>query len=97
MYILTKEDNVILNITPTLNRQKETNYYLVNNDSLAIPTEFVTEVYENVEVPERITVERYCYDGNEFYKNLSYKEYYSEEDRIEALEDMVNMLLMGGE
>jgi len=97
MYILVKEENIILNISETLNRQEGTNYYLINNDNEAIPTEFVKNVYEIKEVPLNIKAEEYCYDGKEFTKNPNYIEYYSEEDRISALEDIVNMILIGGE
>lgn len=98
MYILVKENNVIMNITETLNRQEWTNYYLVNNDTLAIPEQFVTAVYEVVDVPTNIEPEKYCYNESDgFYKNENYAPYYSPEDRIAALEDMVNMLLLGGE
>lgn len=96
MYILLDKDNVIIEISETLNRQEETNYYLVNNDTLAIPDTFVNKVYGKLDVPEGVVPARYCYDGKEFTKNENYVEHYSEEDRISALEDMVNMLLLGG-
>lgn len=47
-------------------------------------------------VPEEVTVEKYKYVDGEFVENEDYVEYHSEQERISALEDMVNMLLMGG-
>ena len=47
-------------------------------------------------IPEEIEVEKYKYENGHFIENEDYVEYHSEQERIEALEDMVNMLLMGG-
>lgn len=51
---------------------------------------------EVTEVPEGVEVQKYKYVDGEFVENEEYVEYHSEQERIEALEDMVNMLLMGG-
>ena len=51
---------------------------------------------EVTEIPEGVEVEKYKYVDGEFVENEEYVEYHSEQERIEALEDMVNMLLMGG-
>ena len=97
MYILTNKENVILHITETLNRQNGTNYYLINNDSMAIPTNFIKDVYNINDIPENIHEQKYCYTNEKgFYKNENYKEHYSTEERISSLEDMVNMILLGG-
>lgn len=75
MYILTDKQNVIQHITETLNRQPGTNYYLINNDSLAIPTEFIKEVYNIDNIPENIEEQKYCYTTKKgFYKNENYIE-----------------------
>ena len=50
---------------------------------------------EVTEIPESVEVEKYKYVDGEFVENEEYVEYHSEQERIEALEDMVNMLLMG--
>ena len=101
MYVLTrKEDDVVMHVSETLNRQEVNNYYLINNNTLAIPPEFCKDVYEVEEVPEEVigTPEKYCYTTEQgFYKNENWKPYYSEQERIEMLEDMVNMLILGGE
>ena len=93
MYILTDENNVIICISDTLEYQENGNP-LVKNESYAIAENLVKHTYENVEVPEGIEESKYCYTTKKgFYKNEDYKEYYSEEQRISALEDAVNMLL----
>lgn len=51
---------------------------------------------EVAEIPEGVEVQKYKYVDGEFVENEEYVEYHSEQERIEALEDMVNMLLMGG-
>ena len=93
MYILTDKDNIIIHISETLNYQENGNP-LVDNDTLAIAKVLVENVYENVEVPEEIVASKYCYTQEQgFYKNPNYKEYFTSEQRISALEDAVNMLL----
>ena len=96
MYILTDKENVIQHITETLERQEGNNYYLIKNRSIAIPPEFIKEVNEVDSLDEGIEEQKYCYTKHDgFYKNENYVEYYSDEDRISALEDMVNMILLG--
>ena len=51
---------------------------------------------EVTEVPEGVEAEKYKYVDGAFVENENYVEYHSEQERISALEDMVNMLLMGG-
>ena len=92
-YVLTGENDVVIHISDTLNYQSNGNP-LVDNDTLAIAEYLVKNVYENVEVPEEIVESKYCYTKEKgFYKNENYKEYYSTEERISALEDTVNTLL----
>lgn len=47
-------------------------------------------------IPEEVEVEKYKYENGNFIINEDYIEYHSEQERIEALENMVNMLLLGG-
>jgi hypothetical protein len=47
-------------------------------------------------IPEEVEVEKYKYENGNFIINEDYIEYHSEQERIAALEDMVNMLLLGG-
>ena len=96
MYILTDKENTIINISETLDYQKNGNL-LVNNGELAIAKMLINKVYEVKEIPNNVSEARYCYTEEKgFYKNESYREYYSEEERISALEDMINMILLGG-
>jgi hypothetical protein len=48
------------------------------------------------EVPEEVKELEYKYVDGEFIINKDYVPYVSDKERIEALEDMVNMLLLGG-
>ena len=48
-------------------------------------------------IPEEVEAEKYKYENGNFIINEDYVEYHSEEERIAALEDMVNMLLLGGQ
>ena len=93
MYIITGKENVIIHISETKGYQTNGNL-LVDNGTLAIAKPLVNGVYEVETVQEGITPSKYCYTEEKgFYKNENYKEYYSQEDRISALEDTVNMLL----
>ena len=53
-------------------------------------------VVEVEEVPEDVEPVKYKYEDGKFVENEEYVPYISPEERIEALEDMVNMLLLGG-
>lgn len=53
-------------------------------------------VIEVDSVPEEVEPHKYKYENEEFIINEDYVEYHSEEDRISALEDIINMLLLGG-
>lgn len=48
------------------------------------------------EVPEEVKEHEYKYVDGKFVVNEDYIPYVAPEERIEALEDMVNMLLLGG-
>ncbi len=100
MYILTDKDNVIMHIANTVGRQEENNYYLLNentNMALAIPPEFVKSVYEVAVIPQNVSEQRYCYAPEQgFFKNENFVKHYSNEERLNALEDIVNMLVLGG-
>lgn len=105
MYILTNKNNVIIHIGKTL-EEKEDRYKIDNN---IVFKEYKTQdidgnieinkinMYEVEEIPKGIQEHKYCYTEEKgFYKNENYIQYYSNEERISALEDMVNMLLLGG-
>lgn len=93
MNIITDKENKIIHISETIGYQENGNV-LVDNETLAIAKPLVNKIYEVDEIAEGITAEKYCYTEEKgFYKNENYKEYYSQEERISALEDTVNMLL----
>lgn len=54
------------------------------------------KLIEVAEIPEEVKEQEYKYIDGEFVENEEYVPYVSDEARIEALEDMVNMLLLGG-
>lgn len=92
MYVLTeKKDNRITCISETLEYQSNGNPE-VKNGAYAIG--YPVNIYENIEIPEGLCEDKYCYTPEQgFYKNENYREYFSEEDRISALEDAMNILL----
>lgn len=93
MYIITNKNDVITHISKTIDYQKNGNP-LIDDNTLAIAKIDVKDVYEVTEVPNEIEEQRYCYTEEKgFYKNENYKEYFSTEDRISALEDAVNSIL----
>ncbi len=92
-YIITEKDDVVIHISETIGYQENGNV-LVDNGELAIAKPLVKDVYEVEEIEENIVEAKYCYTKEKgFYKNEKYREYFSEEQRISALEDTVNMLL----
>lgn len=97
MYILTrKEDDVIFETSEDLATQEGTGYYLIKNGTLAVPPQLckgVFEIEENDKVKE--CPEKWIYtEKGGLVKNTNYKRYYSNEERIQALEDMVNEIIM---
>ena len=92
-YIITDKDNVVIHISETIGYQENGNV-LVDNGELAIAKPLVKEINEVENIEENIVEAKYCYTKEKgFYKNENYREYFSEEQRISALEDTVNMLL----
>lgn len=74
MYIITDKDDVIFYITETKNYQESGNL-LVDNDTLAIAEYLVKGVFEIQEIPENVTVHKYCYTEEKgFYENENYVE-----------------------
>lgn len=67
---------------------REKNMACMNNGEITM--------VEVKEIPEELETEKYKYIDGEFVINEDFVEYHSDEERIAALEDMVNMLLMGG-
>jgi hypothetical protein len=67
---------------------REKNMACMNNGEI--------KMVEVAEIPEEVKAEEYKYVDGAFVVNEEFVPYVSEQDRIAALEDMVNMLLMGG-
>lgn len=67
---------------------REKNMACMNNGEI--------KMVEVAEIPAEVKTEEYKYVDGAFVVNEEFVPYVSEQDRIEALEDMVNMLLMGG-
>ncbi len=94
MYILTNEKNAIIEISNTYELDTEHRNIKVDGYNIAYGPDEKINVYEVLEVPENVKAEKYCYTEEKgFYENENYREYFSQEDRISALEDTVNMLL----
>lgn len=66
---------------------REKNVACMNNGEITL--------VEVAEVPEEVKAHEYKYVDGAFVVNEDYVPYISPEDRIAALEDMVNMLLLG--
>ena len=97
MYILTNSDNRIIMISKTLSYTNN-NDYVVNEGKLIIVKELISNVYEkNEEIDKKYNSSKYCYTNEQgFYINPDWKPYYPIEERVAALEDAVNSLLIGG-
>lgn len=90
--ILTREDNVIIHMT-TETVIEENEMYISVDEQIKIPQKIAAHKYEVEIVPEEVVPIKYCYAEGTFSLNPNYKEFYSEEERISALEDVVNTLL----
>ena len=90
--ILTREDNVIIHMTTGMIIEEDGMYISVD-EQLKIPQKIAAHKYEVEIVPEEVTTIKYCYKDGAFSLNPNYKEFYSDEERISALEDVVNTLL----
>ena len=75
MYLLEKEKNIIMHISETLDRQEGNNYYLIKNGTIAVPPQFVINLFEVENVPEYVEEEKYCYTEEKgFFENEDYEE-----------------------
>lgn len=90
--ILTREDNVIIHMTTGMIIE-ENGMYISVDEQLKIPQKIAAHKYEVEIVPEEVAPIKYCYVDDTFSLNPNYKEFYSDEERISALEDVVNTLL----
>lgn len=102
MYILTK-NKVITDIAikcelKLIGEIKQEQYELTyeNGNKCMVPKMLIDNVFEVAELPEKVEPQKYCYTEKKgFYKNEEYREYYSNEQRIQALEEMMNELILG--
>lgn len=72
MYIIVeKNEHRIIAMTNALD-YLENGYPRLIKENVAFPSALV-DVY-NTEVPEEVSVEKWCYDGSSFYENENYVE-----------------------
>lgn len=86
MYVLTeKKDNRITCISETLTYQSNGNP-VVKNGAYAIG--YPVNIYENIEVPEGVVEDKYCYTPDDgFYKNSNWQApSMSLEERVKNIE-----------
>lgn len=89
-----KEDDVIFEMSDDCQVQEKTGYPLIHNGTLAIGCP--CNQYE-VETPDNIVTEKFKYTEAEgFTKNENYKRYYSLEEQVQALQEVVNEIILGG-
>lgn len=92
--VVTTENNVVLYITndsPIIDEEKELIYF--EEDQIRIPREIATNIYEVESIPEEVKPIQYIYVDGVFSTDSEYRQYYSLEEKISALEDVVNSLL----
>lgn len=104
-YILTNKDNIITMIADNV-EVKEDRYTIDGKLDIFkdYPTQDVNgninhnyQTLHQVEVPNNVEPQKYCYTEKDgFYKNTDYKVFYTNEERISALEDMLNEMVLGG-
>lgn len=71
------------------NREKNI-AYMANQELSGI------SMFEVDKIPEEVVPQQYKYVNNEFIINEDYTPYVSPEERLTMLEDVVNMILLGG-
>lgn len=104
MFIFTRtEDDVIIETAQEVGRQSNGNYLLdptgePDMGRAAMSDTADITMYEVEEIPTGVEPEKYCYTEKDgFYKNPDYKEEYTTEQRLEALEQMMNEIILGEE
>ncbi len=90
MYILTNNENVIIEISSKYELDEEHRNIIVDNYAIAYGPEEKINVYEVAEVPEEVKENKYCYTEEKgFYANADYVEPINEDNRIKALEEQI--------
>lgn len=95
MKVVVYNDNSIAAIREEISY--ESNGNVIIDRGQAIAEILVKEVYDVAEIPSEVKEYKYCYTEEKgFYINKNYKEpldLSSQEERISALEDAVNVIL----
>ena len=91
MKVITKAADVILAFAESVEPQGDT---VILDRNTIVPSSMIKDIIDVEIIPVEVEPIKYCClaDG-EFHLNPNYKENYSSEERIAALEDAVNMLL----
>ena len=102
-FVLTKQNNEIIEISNTYELDEEhRNINVDNNRAIAYAPNEKINVFEVEEIPEEVCEAKYCYTEEKgFYKNENYveptppveKRLKLIEERIALTEDMINMSL----
>lgn len=77
-------------------KESEATHIWNREEDIACMAHQEISMIEVASIPDYLEVQKYKYVNGEFVENEDFVEYHSDEERISALEDMVNMLLMGG-
>ena len=110
MKVLVKQDNVVFDLGEDIVfakggaadgglqecPQEEATHIRNREKNMACMNDGEITLVEVAELPEEVKEQEYKYVDGAFVINEDYVPYVSEQDRISALEDMVNMLLLGG-
>lgn len=84
--IVVKDDNRILEIGKQVD-YLDNGYPRLIEKNIAFSNEDV-DVYEVQELPDYVEVEKYCYDGENFYENENYVE--PEQERPQEFDKQLN-------
>lgn len=96
-YVITDKDDVVIALSTRFNDNKEIRNLELDDFNIAYAPDEEFNVYEVNNVPAEVEPSKYRYDDLAgFTRNPDYVYYYTEEERISALEDMMNEILLGG-
>ena len=96
-YVITNNDDVVIALSTKCNDNKAIRNLELDNYNIAYAPDEEFNIYQVNNVPSEVVEQKYCYTENGgFTTNPNYVYYYSDEERLSALEDMVDMILMGG-
>ena len=95
-YVITDKDDVVIALSNSCNDNKEYRNLELDDFNIAYAPDEEFNVYQ-VEVPSEVEPSKYCYTEKDgFYVNPNYTYTYTEEERLSALEDMMNEIILGG-